>query len=354
LRKKEKNIRGLPSCPVPISDYERVLLAHGGGGKLSARLFEKMIRPLLSNPWLDLSHDGAMIRLEGRRIAFSTDSYVIQPIIFPGGNIGELAVNGTVNDLACCGARPLYLSLGLILEEGLEMEVLWQIICSVREAADRAGVKIITGDTKVVDRGKADRIFINTSGIGIIEGETEVSPASCRPGDKILLSGKIAEHGIAIMSTRTGLDFESPIVSDTAPLNHMVEKIMASRAGIRVMRDPTRGGVASALNEISRSCGYRFMIREKDIPVAGAVQGACEILGLDPLYIANEGKLLLIVDPGDEQKVLKIMRADPLGKDAACIGEVLDSRDTLVEMETVIGSTRIVDMISGEQLPRIC
>ncbi len=344
------------SCPIPISEYERVLLAHGGGGKLSAQLFEKMIRPQFANPWLDLGHDGAMLELEGRdeRLAFSTDSYVIQPIFFPGGNIGELAVYGTVNDLTCCGARPSYLSLGLIIEEGLEMETLWKIIRSIREAADRAGVRVVTGDTKVVDRGKGDQIFINTSGIGMIPGDRSLSPRSCRPGDRILVSGRLAEHGIAIMSTRAGLAFESPIVSDCAPLNGLAERIFEMGARVRVLRDPTRGGLASTLNELSHSCGYRMRIREDDIPLAEQVKGACEILGLDPLYIANEGKLVVIVPPAEEEKVLGAMRNDPLGKEAACIGEVLPDTAPLVELETTIGSLRIVDMISGEQLPRIC
>jgi hydrogenase expression/formation protein HypE len=340
------------NCPVPISRYDKVVLGHGGGGKLSNDLIEGLMVKELGNEMLDVLHDGAVFETSGK-MAFSTDSFVVDPIFFPGGDIGELAVYGTVNDIACCGAVPLYLSLSLIIEEGLPMEDLRKIIASVKHAATRSGVKIITGDTKVVEKGKGDRIFINTSGVGTIISGTMISPESCRPGDKILLNGYIGDHGIAIISSREGIQFETSVVSDCAPLNEMIAEICNICSSVKVFRDPTRGGVASALNEISKASGYGIRINEKDIPVRDQVRGACEILGFDPLYVANEGKLIVIVPGGEADMVLEVMKKNALGKDSAIIGEVTGDR-TGVRMETVIGSSRIVDMLSGEQLPRIC
>jgi hydrogenase expression/formation protein HypE len=342
------------SCPIPISDYPTVLLAHGGGGKLSQQLIGKMIVPEFSNDQLSRLHDGAVLELGGVRLAFSTDGYVVKPIVFPGGSIGELAVNGTVNDLSMCGARPLYLSSALIIEEGFPMDGLWQVVRSMQAAAASAGVTLVTGDTKVVDRGKGDGIFITTSGIGLIPPEVVVDPARARPGDRILLSGSIADHGIAIMSVREGLRFETTVRSDTAPLNGMVGLILEACPGIHVMRDPTRGGVASALNEIAAAASVGIRIEEERIPVAEEVRGACELLGFDPLYVANEGKMLAFVPREESGAVLKIMRGHPLGRNAADIGEVVAEHPGVVTMRTRVGGSRVVDMMSGEQLPRIC
>ncbi len=353
MKQKETDPIGL-SCPIPISDYPRVLLAHGGGGKLTHQLIQKMFASRFSNELLDPLHDGAVFSVNGSRFAFSTDSYVVNPIFFPGGTIGDLAVNGTVNDLAMCGARPLYLSAGFILEEGTEMDELWQVVVSMQEAATKAGVQLITGDTKVVDRGKGDKIFINTTGIGVIDKGIDIQPRRAKPGDSIILSGPIALHGIAIMSVREGLEFKTEIKSDTAPLNGLVELMLEAGKDLHVLRDPTRGGVASALNEIAESAGVGIVITEDSIPVTNEVRGACEILGLDPLYVANEGKLLAIVSPDATEKVLAAMRAHPLGRSSVAIGSVVSDHPRLVIMKTRIGGSRVVDMLSGEQLPRIC
>ncbi len=341
-------------CPIPKSDYDRVLLAHGGGGTLSHQLISKMFFSHFDNELLNEQHDSAIFNIEKGRLAFTTDSYVVQPIFFPGGDIGELAVNGTVNDLTAAGAHPLYISVGFIIEEGFLIEELWQIVQSIKRTADRAGVKIVTGDTKVVDKGKGDKIFINTSGIGKIKEGISISPKRCKPGDKIIINGKIAEHGITIMSAREGLEFDSPVKSDTAPMNKLFEQIEKFGNDIHVMRDPTRGGIASALNEIAETAGVGIFIEEEKIPISGEVDAACEILGLDPLYIANEGKMLFIVSPEIADEVLSIIRNDALGKDAEIIGTVTDEDPGTVIMKTSIGSSRVVDMISGEQLPRIC
>ncbi len=342
------------ACPLPITNYEQVTLAHGGGGKLSQQLIQQMFLSQFKNDYLNAQHDGAMFTLEGKRFAFSTDSYVVNPIFFPGGNIGELAINGTVNDLAMCGAEPLYLSVAFIIEEGLLMEDLWKIILSMQAAAKSAGVLLITGDTKVVDRGKGDKIFINTSGIGIIEQGIDIHPKRASIGDKIILSGSIAEHGVAIMSVREGLEFDSPIKSDCAALNNLVKTMFEASKDIHVLRDPTRGGIASALNEIAGQAKVGIAIQENAIPLTEPVKGVCEILGLDPLYIANEGKLIAFVAPAEADKVLTKMKTHPLGKDAVIIGEVLAEHPGIVTMQSSIKGTRIVDMISGEQLPRIC
>ena len=348
------NLIGGLACPIPISDYPHVLLAHGGGGKLSQQLIQKMIVPLFRNDLLEPLHDGAIFTHNGTRFAFSTDSYVVNPIFFPGGDIGELAVNGTVNDLAMCGAKPLYLSAAFIIEEGFPMDDLWRVIVSMQGAASRSGVMLVTGDTKVVDRGKGDKIFINTSGIGVIPEGTQIGARNAQVGDKIIISGSIALHGIAVMSVREGLEFESPIRSDTAPLNGLVEAMLLASKNIHVLRDPTRGGVASTLNEIAESSKVGIRIDADAIPLTEPVRGACEILGLDPLYVANEGKLIAFVPADDAEKVLGTMRSHPLGRDSKILGEVVPEHSGTVVMRTSIGGSRVVDMLSGEQLPRIC
>jgi hydrogenase expression/formation protein HypE len=342
------------ACPLPITEYKNILLAHGGGGKLSHQLIKNIFVSQFNNELLGPLHDGAIFSVGSTRFAFSTDSYVINPIFFPGGDIGKLAVNGTVNDLAMCGARPLYLSSAFIIEEGLPMEDLWRVVRSMEAAAKAAGVQLITGDTKVVDRGKGDKIFINTSGIGIIPDGINISPRNATIGDTILLSGTIADHGIAIMSVREGLEFETQIESDCAPLNGLVETMFAASKEIHVLRDPTRGGVASVLNEIAEGAAIGITISEDLIPVSEEVMGACEILGFDPLYVANEGKLLAFVAPADAGNVLAAMRAHPFGKNSVRIGEVVAEHPGTVIMKTRIGGSRVVDMLSGEQLPRIC
>jgi len=354
MNENPKNLNEGFTCPLPLMEYKNVLLAHGGGGKLSHQIVQKIFISQFKNNLLDPLHDGAIFTLGGTRCAFSTDSYVINPIFFPGGDIGSLAVNGTVNDLAMCGARPLYLSAAFIIEEGLPMEDLWRVVVSMKRAAEAAGVQLVTGDTKVVDRGKGDKLFINTSGIGLIPDGVQISPQQAKPGDKIILSGSIAEHGIAIMSVREGLEFETQIESDCSPLNGLVETMFATSKEIHMLRDPTRGGVASVLNEIAESAQVGISLREEQIPVSEEVRGACEILGFDPLYVANEGKLIAFVAPADADKVLEAMRAHPLGKNAILIGEVVANHPGTVIMKTRIGGSRVVDMLSGEQLPRIC
>lgn len=342
------------SCPIPIHEYPIITMAHGSGGLLSHQLIEKMFMPAFRNEILSEGHDGATFHVPGGKLAYTTDSYVVSPIFFPGGSIGDLAVNGTINDLVCCGANPLYLSIGFILEEGLPMEDLWKIVVSMKNAADRAGVKIITGDTKVVDRGKGDRIFINTSGVGIVQEGIHISPRNCLPGDVIILSGRIGDHGVAIMSARSGLEFETTVISDTVALNGLGDHIFSTTKNIHVLRDPTRGGVATTLNELSQASKAGMVIEEDKIPVSEEVRGACEILGLDPLYIANEGKLLIILPENEAGKVVEAMRKHPEGKDACIIGKITSEHPGIVRMTTSIGSSRIIDMLTGDQLPRIC
>lgn len=341
-------------CPLPITDYKSVLLAHGGGGKLTQQLIQKMILPQFQNEFLQPLHDGAILSVNGSRLAFTTDSYVINPIFFPGGDIGSLAVNGTINDLAMCGAEPRYLSAALIIEEGFPMEQLWKVILSMKQAAEHAGALLVTGDTKVVDRGKGDKIFINTSGIGIIGEGIFITPQRAQVGDKIIINGPIAQHGIAVMSVREGIEFETEIRSDTAALHGLVGEMLKVNKDIHVLRDPTRGGVASALNEIASSAKIGIAVHEEDIPIREDVKGACEILGIDPLYVANEGKVIAFVHPLAVDAVLDVMHHHPLGKDAVIIGEVVEGHPGIVVMKTVIGGSRIVDMLTGEQLPRIC
>ena len=344
-----------PVCPVPLGEGETVMLAHGGGGKLTQRLIEEVFLPAFSNPALAPLHDGARLELPAGRVAFTTDSYVVRPPFFPGGDIGSLAVHGTVNDLAMCGARPIALSAGYILEEGFPMADLRRVVASMKGAAAAAGVPIVTGDTKVVDRGKGDGIYVNTAGIGVIPDGISIDPSAARPGDVVLINGPIGDHGIAILSVREGLGFDGEIASDSAALHGLVAAILlAGGASVHVLRDPTRGGVASALNEIAGASRVGVRLLESAVPVREAVRGACEILGLDPLYVANEGKCLAIVAPDRADAVLAAMRDHPLGRDSVRIGEVVHSHAGRVVVESAIGGTRIVDMMSGEQLPRIC
>ncbi|HJW68258.1 MAG TPA: hydrogenase expression/formation protein HypE [Candidatus Binatia bacterium] len=341
-------------CPVPITQSEEILLGHGSGGKLSAQLIERIFLPAFRNPLLDALDDQAVVPVDASRIAFTTDSYVVTPIFFPGGDIGELAVNGTVNDLAVGGARPLALSLAFILEEGLPLADLRRVVESARQAAERAGVRIVTGDTKVVGRGSGDKIFVNTSGIGIVPAGIELSSRHVRPGDVVLLSGSIGDHGVAILSQREGLTFEGEIASDTAPLHELVAAALHASPRIHAMRDPTRGGVAATLVEIASRQRVGIDVDERAIPVRDVVRGACEILGLDPLLVANEGKLVAFVPEADASAVLTALRAHPLGRDAARIGRVTDDHPGMVVLRTPIGGDRILDLPFGEALPRIC
>jgi hydrogenase expression/formation protein HypE len=342
------------SCPLPIVDTETVLLGHGGGGKLSSDMLRNIILPAFGNAILNRMDDQAQLRIADARLAFTTDSYVVKPIFFRGGNIGDLAVNGTVNDLAVGGARPLFLSAAFILEEGFPIESLQRVVASMRAAADRAGVQIVTGDTKVVEKGSCDGLFVNTAGIGLIETPLHLSADQARPGDVVLLSGPIGDHGVAILAEREGLSFESKIASDTAPLHSLVADMLATGVEIRVMRDPTRGGVASSCHEIAQSSGVGIQLDERAIPLRAEVRGACELLGLDPLYIANEGKLLAICAPGDATKLLAAMTRHPLGAGASIIGKVSQENQGLVTIRTTLGAVRIVDMLANDPLPRIC
>jgi hydrogenase expression/formation protein HypE len=353
-----------PQCPIPISDYPVITLAHGGGGRLTQMLIDRLFVPAFG-PQPGGGHDGAMFsladltatgdELSRGRLAFSTDSFVVSPRFFPGGDIGSLAVHGTVNDLAMCGARPLALSAGFILEEGLPMDELWRAVRSLSRAARDAGVRVVTGDTKVVERGKGDGIYINTSGIGVIPPGIEIAPGRARPGDLILINGPIAQHGIAIMSVREGLAFETAVESDSAPLHDLVAGVLAAAGEqVHVLRDPTRGGLSSTLNEIASQAGVGIRLDETRIPIHEEVRGACEILGLDPLYVANEGKCLVIVAREAAEVALAALRRHPLGREAALIGEVVADPPRRVVLRSRIGGQRIVDMLSGEQLPRIC
>ena len=333
---------------------DKILLDHGSGGKASHSLISDFLVPEFENPILGRLDDGAILDIEGKRLAFSTDTYVVDPIFFPGGNIGDLAVNGTVNDLAMCGARPLYLSVGFIIEEGFSMVDLNRILKAMREAATKADVLIVTGDTKVVPNGAADKIFINTSGVGFIPHEVNISGHNARPGDQVILSGTIADHGIAVLTQREGMAFESPIQSDTAPLNHMVREMMAASDQIHALRDPTRGGVGTSLNEIAAQSNVGIKIYEQSLLIRKEVAGICELLGFDPLYVANEGKLVAFVGPDHAQRTLEVIKANEYGKDACMIGEVVADSPGKVFMKTSIGGTRIVDMLTGDQLPRIC
>jgi hydrogenase expression/formation protein HypE len=342
------------SCPVPLLAREKILLGHGSGGRLTAELIRDIFLPAFRNPALERMNDQAVVNINGLRLAVTTDSFVVHPLFFPGGDIGSLAVHGTVNDLAMGGAQPLYLSAAFILEEGLPLETLRRAVDSLHHAAADAGVEVITGDTKVVEKGKGDGLFINTTGIGVVPDGVSLSSDQARPGDTILLSGPLGDHGIAILAQREGLEFESEIRSDSAPLHRLVAVLLAATPAVRCMRDPTRGGLSSALNEIAARSGVGMVLDERTIPVSEAVKSACELLGLDPLYVANEGKLVAIVAPEAAEKALAALRSHPLGRDAQIIGRVTASHKGLVVLRTVLGTTRIVDMLSGDQLPRIC
>ncbi len=342
------------ACPIPIQQYPTVVMAHGGGGRLMHQLIEKMFVATFGGAALQARHDSTLLELPRARLAFTTDSYVVRPLFFPGGDIGKLAVYGTVNDLAMSGARPLYLSLGMILEEGLPMETLWQVVVSIQQAAQAAGVQIVTGDTKVVDRGKGDGVFLNTSGVGVIEHDLTIAPQSVRVGDALVLSGDIGRHGIAVMAVREGLQFESQIESDCAPLAEPVLALMAEGIEVHCLRDLTRGGLASAVVEIAEAAGVGIHLEEARIPVREDVRGACEILGFDPLYVANEGRFVAFVPAAQAEKAVDVLRRFAVSANADIIGEVTASPEGTVVLKSVIGTSRVVDMLSGEQLPRIC
>lgn len=367
------------SCPLPFTGYDRVLLGHGSGGKLSAELIQKLFVPGFDNAVLAALEDQATLEIppspppqgergerspsplggegpgvRGQRIAFTTDSFVVRPLFFPGGDIGKLAVHGTVNDLAVGGATPLYLSAAFILEEGLPLDDLRRIVGSMRRACAEAGVALVTGDTKVVDRGKGDQVFITTSGVGVVPMGRSLSIRNAKPGDRILVSGTIGDHGIAIMSVREGIEFETVLESDSAPLGDLTRVMLEACPSIRCMRDPTRGGVSSALNELAAASKVGVELAESALPLRSEVRGACEMLGLDPLYVANEGKLIAAVPAEDAERLLAVMRSHPLGRDAAIIGEVVAEHVGMVLMRSLVGGARVVTMIAGEQLPRIC
>ena len=346
------------SCPAPLATKDTILLGHGSGGKLSAELIRDVFLPAFQNPVLARLDDQAIVNVNGQRLAISTDSFVVKPLFFPGGDIGSLAVHGTVNDLAMGGATPLFLSAGFIIEEGFAMEQLRRVVTSLQRAAAEAGVQVVTGDTKVVEKGKGDGLFINTTGIGLVPEGVDLSADRARPGDKVLLSGSIGDHGIAILAQREGLEFETQIQSDSAALHTLVAEILRVTSNvtreIRCMRDPTRGGVSSTLNEIAERSRVGIELVESSLPIHEQVRGACELLGLDPLYVANEGKLIAIVAPEGADAVLQAMRRHPLGLEAQIIGTVKKENAGLVTMRTPFGTTRIVDMLAGDQLPRIC
>jgi hydrogenase expression/formation protein HypE len=349
------------TCPVPRSRYERVLLGHGSGGQLSAELIQRIFMPAFDNAVLSALEDQATLRLGGSgngemgcRVAFTTDSFVVRPLFFPGGDIGRLAVHGTVNDLAVGGARPLFLSAAFILEEGLPLTDLERIVASMRQACDEASVALVTGDTKVVDRGKGDGLYITTSGIGLVPEGCTLSIHNARPGDRILVSGTLGDHGIAIMSVREGLEFETVLESDSASLAGLAEAVLQVCPRTRCMRDPTRGGLSSSLNELAAASGVGVELDEAAIPIRSEVRGACEMLGLDPLYVANEGKLIAVVPPEDAGHVLEAMRSQPLGANAAIIGTITADHSGLVVLRSLVGGERVVTMLAGEQLPRIC
>lgn len=342
------------ACPVPIGQYEHIVMAHGGGGRLMQQLLEKLVQPAFANPYLAARHDSAVFESDGKRLAFTTDSYVVKPMFFPGGDIGKLAVCGTLNDLAMAGARPLFLSAALIIEEGLPIADLQRVLNSMAETARAAGVFIVTGDTKVVDRGKGDGLYVNTAGIGVIEHGLAVSPASVRPGDAVLVNGDIGRHGIAIMAQREGLAFETTIESDCADLSGLVRELLDAGLEIHCLRDLTRGGLASTLIEIAQSAAIDIEIVETAVPVREDVQGACEILGFDPLYVANEGRLAAFLPADQTDRAMEVLRQHPLGEHAAAIGRVTGPSRGSVHVQTALGVGRVLDLLSGEQLPRIC
>jgi len=342
------------SCPFPIQSYPQVLLAHGGGGKLMHQLIGKMFLPAFRNPLSESQHDASVFEIGGKRLALTTDSFVVRPLFFPGGDLGSLAVHGTVNDLAMAGARPLYLSAAYIIEEGLPMETLWKIVSSMQQAAAKARVQIITGDTKVVDKGKGDGVFINTAGVGVLEHSLQILPRSVRPGDVILVNGDLGRHGMAIMAVREGLEFESAIESDSAPVADVVLELLRAGVEIHCLRDLTRGGLTSVLNEIAEAANLVLQVEEKLVPVREDVHAACEILGLDPFQVACEGRFAAFIPERDAERALKILRSSSSGTTACRIGRVIDQHGSKVLLRSTIGAQRILDMTTGEQLPRIC
>lgn len=342
------------ACPLPLRDYPHIVMGHGAGGQLSAELIEHLFLPAFRNPALEALADAAVLPRPAGRLAFSTDSYVVRPLFFPGGSIGDLAVNGTVNDLAMVGARPLVLSAGFILEEGFPLETLARVVQAMAAAASAAGVPVVTGDTKVVDRGHGDGCYINTAGVGQIDDAVTLGPARIRAGDAILVSGPIADHGMAVLSVREGLQFEAVLHSDTAPLHALVQAMLASRADVHLLRDPTRGGVATALNEMAAAVRLGVHIHESSVPVRPVTRAACELLGLDPLFVANEGKLLAVVAAADADALLATLRGHPLGTDAAIIGHMTTEHPEVVVARTPIGGKRVLAPLIGEPLPRIC
>lgn len=343
------------SCPLPLADYPTIVMGHGGGGKLGNELVEHLFLPAFRNPALENLGDAAVLDVAAGKLAMSTDSFVVQPLFFPGGSIGGLAVNGTVNDLAVSGAEPKFLSASFILEEGFSLAQLAAIVAAMAEAAAVAGVQIVTGDTKVVERGHGDGCYINTAGIGVLRPGITVGPHRAQPGDAILVSGTIGDHGMAIMSVREGLEFESQIRSDCAALNGLIADVLAAvGSGVHAMRDPTRGGLASTLNEIAQSSGVGVAIDEPSLPVRLEVQSACELLGLDPVYVANEGKAVFFVAPEAAERVLEVLRSHPLGRDAARIGQVTAEHPRMLVARTAMGANRVIATQIGEQLPRIC
>ena len=342
------------TCPVLTPADDRILLGHGGGGRLTQQLLERLFLPAFTNPALDARHDGALLEAGGARLAFTTDGYVVRPLMFPGGTIGDLAVNGTANDLAMCGARPLWLSAGFILEEGLEVETLRQIVTSMRDAALAAGVSLVTGDTKVVDRGKGDGVFITTAGVGVVEASSAIGPAAVEPGDSVIVSGDLGRHGVAILSVREGLQFEAPVATDSAPLWDAIAALLAAGIDVHCLRDLTRGGLASALCEIATHGQVGIRIDDTAVPVGDVVRGACEILGLDPLYVACEGRFVAFVPAAQEEDALRVLAGVPVSGGAARIGTVGSDHAGTVVARTRIGGHRVVDLFSGEQLPRIC
>jgi hydrogenase expression/formation protein HypE len=341
-------------CPLPLRDSPTIVMGHGGGGAMSAELIDHLFLPAFGEASQSVLGDSAVLPAPGGRLAFSTDSFVVRPMFFPGGNIGDLAVNGTVNDLAMSGATPLYLSTSFILEEGTPLREIGMIATSMGRAASTAGVRLVTGDTKVVDSGRGDGVFVNTAGIGVVAEGVDVRPDRATLGDVVIVSGYIGVHGVAIMSVREGLDFGATIESDSAPLNGLVAAMLATGADLHVLRDPTRGGLATSLNEIARASKVGIRIIEADVPVSDVVADACSLLGLDPLYVANEGKLVAFVAPGDAEVVLESMRGHPFGTDAVVIGQCIDAHPGMVAARTGLGAERVVDLPIGEQLPRIC
>lgn len=353
--KGEPSTSGFTTCPVPLPHRTEITVGHGGGGKLTQELIDQVFRPILASASLEAQHDGALLKLPGGgRLAFTTDAHVVSPLFFPGGDIGQIAVNGTVNDLSMCGARPLWLSAGFILEEGFSIATIGQIVASMKAAADAAGVVVVTGDTKVVERGKGDGLYVTTAGIGVIETALTIAPSSIRAGDAVILSGDVGRHGMAIMATRAGLQFESDIRSDCAPLSPAVQALLKAEVEVHCLRDLTRGGLATALVELAETSRLAIAIDGAKVPVSELVGGACEILGLDPLYVANEGRFVCFVPGAQAQRAADIISATAPGGPAVILGTVKSGPAGQVTQRSIIGAERIIDRLSGEQLPRIC